>query len=251
MAPTALPTTIAHPPLALFVYFPSHHSLDLLFSSLSFCLCSYSRVYLFLLCLFSPLLTFSSSLIVFQLPLIFSHFPVFHLSNFLLIYLIAQYLLLLSFSFPPFIVISSFPVFPVFFMFIFLSLPSLSISFTLNFFVFFTSFFLFVLYFTRSISSHSSGLFFARLYFISFLSHPSWRSCFFFLLLSFPLRTTSSATEEVVVLVCIPRVPLRTRWFRNCSLIVSHGRHSGPLVNFATRAHSLARGTTILLVSSQ
>lgn len=48
-----------------------------------------------------------------------------------------------------------------------------------------------------------------------------------------------SSSGANVALLHIPRVPLPSRWLRNCSLIVSARGHSRPVVNFA--AHSFLR----------
>lgn len=177
MAPTAFPTTIA-PSFTFFVYFPSHHSLDLL-SSLSFYLCLYSfRVYLFLLSPLTDILQlfdcFPIAIYIFSFTS-FPFFLIFFLIIFIVYYLLAS---LLRFSFL---------VFPVFFTFILLSLLLL-FPLTLNFFVFFTPLFLFVRCSTRSISSHSTEIIFFRLifYFLTILSLLGlpvffFPSCFHFL----------------------------------------------------------------------
>ena len=193
-------------PFVLFVYFPSqtfsqsplippflfvfaYIRPDLLYSSTSFS------------CLFSLLLIFSNSLIVFQLSLIFSHF----FFSFTFIFLIAYYLLFLFFYFS-----ISFLFFPVFFIFILLS-----VSFHSSFFRLLHSFFLFPV---LLVLFPFTFLFLFLLVF-SFYLHPSWLFLFP-LIFIFSLYVLSNS-ETAVVLVCIPRVPLRTRWFRNCSLIVS------------------------------
>lgn len=93
---------------------------------------------------------------------------------------------------------------------------TLLLPFTLNFFVFFARrlFLLFIPCSTRSTSSHSAVLFSLDCILYPFYyPHPSRLPCFF-LVPSFPPRTYHillSNSEAAVVLVCIPRVPLRTR----------------------------------------
>lgn len=194
MAPTALPTTIAHPPFVLFVYFPSHHSLNLLLPFFLSLLVLVQSLPLSSPCLFSLLLIFSNSSIVFQLPLIFSYFSVF--LSFLVFFPFTLLLITYFLHLSRFLHSSSF-LYSSSFLFSSFCFLLLLLPFTLNFFVFFTPLFLFVPCSTGYISFHSSVLFFSLdCILFPFYPHLSRLPCFL-LLFSFPLHITSfSATAK-------------------------------------------------------
>jgi len=193
-------------PFVLFVYFPSQTFSQsplippFFLSLLIFVQTSYIRLPLspvsFPFYWYSPTLWLFSNYHLYFLIFFFS---------FTFIFLIAYYLLFLFFYFS-----ISFLFFPVFFIFILLS-----VSFHSSFFRLLHSFFLFPV---LLVLFPFTFLFLFLLVF-SFYLHPSWLFLFP-LAFIFSLYVLSNS-ETAVVLVCIPRVPLRTRWFRNCSLIVS------------------------------
>lgn len=209
------------PPFVLFVYFPSHpFSRSLLLPSffLSLLILVQSRP---LSPIFFPSYWYSPTDIRLfsncHLYFLIFQFPVFLV--FSLVYLIAYHLLLPSpFSFSPCFIPRLSRFLRVhfafcFFSFHFLSSFMYSFSSLLSFFLSHVPLVLFPL---------ALPFPFARILF-PFHPHPSRLSPFFssLVFISSACNILLSNSGAAVVLVCIPRVPLRTRWFRNCSLIVS------------------------------